>query len=53
MFDAVGSLAIGGLLAAVATFLVKTNVNALIGRSIPQSRLESLQQELEDDAIVR
>ncbi|XP_076817753.1 proton-coupled zinc antiporter SLC30A9, mitochondrial-like [Clavelina lepadiformis] len=53
VYDAIGSIAIGGLLGAVASFLVTTNVNALIGRSIPQSQLQSLQETLEDDAVVR
>uniref|UniRef100_H2ZJF1 Proton-coupled zinc antiporter SLC30A9, mitochondrial n=1 Tax=Ciona savignyi TaxID=51511 RepID=H2ZJF1_CIOSA len=53
LFDAVGSIVIGGLLGGVATFLVTTNANALIGRSIPPSRLEELQETLEDDAVVR
>ena len=53
MYDAIGSLAIGGLLGAVATFLVTTNVNALIGRSIAQSKVEQLQEMLEDDVVVR
>ena len=53
VYDAIGSLAIGGLLGAVATFLVTTNVNALIGRSIAQSKVEQLQEMLEDDVVVR
>ena len=53
IYDGVGSVAIGALLGAVATFLVTSNVNALIGKSIPQSRLEELQEMLEDDAVVR
>jgi len=53
IYDGIGSIAIGGLLGAVATFLVTSNANALIGKSIPQSRLEELQEMLEDDAVVR
>ncbi|XP_078481665.1 proton-coupled zinc antiporter SLC30A9, mitochondrial-like [Ciona intestinalis] len=53
LFDAVGSIMIGGLLGGVATFLVTSNANALIGRSIPPSRLEELQEMLEDDAVIR
>ncbi|KAL5481521.1 hypothetical protein EMCRGX_G021700 [Ephydatia muelleri] len=34
IYDAVGSIAIGGLLGAVALFLVQINVNALIGRYV-------------------
>nr|CAB3266221.1 zinc transporter 9-like [Phallusia mammillata] len=53
MYDAIGSIVIGGLLGTVATFLVTTNVNALIGRSIPQERMENLKEALEDDVCVR
>jgi len=53
IFDAIGSIAIGGLLGALATFIVATNINFLVGRSIPQGRLDLLQQQLEDDVVVR
>ena len=53
IFDAIGSIAIGGLLGALATFIVATNINFLVGRSIPQVRLDLLQQQLEDDVVVR
>ncbi|XP_077969781.1 proton-coupled zinc antiporter SLC30A9, mitochondrial-like [Styela clava] len=53
IYDCVGSIAIGGLLGLVATFLVRSNVEALIGQSIPQNRLDELQEQLEDDAVIR
>ena len=37
--DAVGSLAIGGLLGIVASFMIYTNTTALVGRSIPEEKL--------------
>lgn len=39
--DALGSLAIGGLLGCVATFMIYTNTTALVGRSIPEEKLVS------------
>ncbi|KAL0269050.1 UNVERIFIED_CONTAM: hypothetical protein PYX00_010790 [Menopon gallinae] len=51
--DAVGSLLVGGLLAGVATFIIYTNVAALVGRSIPQERLDRINAELESDVMIR
>ena len=42
MFDAIGSLLVGGLLGAVASFIIYTNVAALIGRSISQENLDNI-----------
>lgn len=53
IYDCVGSIAIGGLLGLVATFLVRSNVEALIGQSIPHNRLDELREQLEDDAVIR
>jgi len=53
MYDGIGSIMVGGLLGLVASFLVTTNVNALIGRSISPERVENLKQALEDDVVVR
>ena len=39
--DALGSLAIGGLLGIVASFMIYTNTTALVGRSIPEEKLVS------------
>ncbi|XP_018329901.1 zinc transporter 9 [Agrilus planipennis] len=51
--DAFGSLLIGGLLASVASFIIYSNVNALVGRSINQESLDKINAELEADVMVR
>lgn len=51
--DAVGSLVIASLLGSVASFMIYTNSQALVGRSIPDDRLEKINQELEGDIMVR
>lgn len=53
MFDAIGSLLVGGLLGAVAGFIIHTNAAALIGRSISQEDLDKINAELESDIMVR
>ena len=52
MFDATGSLLVGGLLGAVAGFIIHTNAAALIGRSISQEDLDRINAELEADIMV-
>lgn len=51
--DAVGSIIIGGLLGCVASFIIYTNVAALVGRSISQEFLEKINTELESDVMIR
>lgn len=51
--DAIGSCLIGGLLGLVASFIIKTNIAALMGRSIPVNRLTEINQELENDVMIR
>jgi len=51
--DAVGSLVIGGLLGSVASFMIHTNSAALIGRSIPDERIQEINKVLEGDIMVR
>ncbi len=51
--DAVGSLLVGGILGAVASFIIYTNVTALVGRSIPQEFLDKINYVLESDVMVR
>ena len=51
--DAAGSILIGGLLAAVASFMISSNSGALVGRSIPSDRLMEINRELEGDIMVR
>lgn len=52
MFDATGSLLVGGLLGAIAGFIIHTNAAALIGRSISQEDLDRINAELEADIMV-
>lgn len=65
--DAVGSLLVGGILGSVASFIIYSNVAALVGRlfcvycvaiivlfrSIPQEMLDKINSELESDVMVR
>ncbi|XP_017788402.1 PREDICTED: zinc transporter 9 [Habropoda laboriosa] len=53
MYDSLGSLVVGGLLGAVAGFIIHTNAAALIGRSISQEDLDTMNTELEADIMVR
>ncbi|XP_046740868.1 zinc transporter 9 [Diprion similis] len=53
MFDAIGSLVVGVLLGGVASFIIYTNVAALVGRSIPQESLDKINAELEADIMIR
>ena len=53
VFDAVGSLIIGSLLGGVATFIIKKNTVALVGRSIPSDTLNAINQIIEKDVIIR
>ena len=43
----------GGLLGSVASFMIYTNSGALVGRSIPDDRIEEINRELEGDIMVR
>ena len=67
--DAIGSIVIGGLLGTVATFMIWSNTNNLVGRwstscsrycptflshrSIPADRIAEINRELEGDIMVR
>ncbi|XP_075212575.1 solute carrier family 30 member 9 isoform X2 [Lycorma delicatula] len=51
--DAVGSLIIGGILGIVASFIIYSNVAALVGRSIPEEYLNKINAELESDVMIR
>ena len=53
IFDACGSLMIGGLLGIVASFVIVTNSGALVGKSIPPDRLAMINKFLESDQMVR
>ncbi|XP_026765372.1 zinc transporter 9 [Galleria mellonella] len=51
--DAIGSLLVGTVLAGVASFIILSNVNALVGRSIPQEQLDEINSVLERDFMIR
>lgn len=51
--DAVGSLLVGCMLGAVASFIIYTNVAALMGRSIQEEQLEKINTDLESDIMIR
>ncbi|KAJ7379538.1 hypothetical protein OS493_015330 [Desmophyllum pertusum] len=53
VFDAMGSVIIGGLLGSFAVFLILRNADFLIGRSIPVNRLQQIIEVLESDIVVR
>lgn len=53
VYDALGSIAIGGLLGTVAMFLIRRNADFLVGRSIPEERLKQIIDVLEQDIMVR
>jgi len=53
VYDAAGSIIIASLLASVASFMIYSNSQALVGRSIPEDRIEVLNKELEGDIMVR
>uniref|UniRef100_A0A8C3A5Q3 Solute carrier family 30 member 9 n=1 Tax=Cyclopterus lumpus TaxID=8103 RepID=A0A8C3A5Q3_CYCLU len=52
-YDSLGSLGVGTLLGAVSTFLIYTNTEALLGRSIQPERVQKLTEFLENDPAVR
>eukprot|EP00939_MAST-03C_sp_MAST-3C-sp1_P003894 g3894.t1 len=52
IFDAVGTVAVGGLLGAVAIMLVTKNKDMLVGRSIDKKRLDALKNALMKDDII-
>lgn len=48
-----GSIIIGFLLGSVASFVIYTNSQALVGRSIPPDQTSRMCQFLESDRILR
>ncbi|XP_058506319.1 proton-coupled zinc antiporter SLC30A9, mitochondrial [Solea solea] len=52
-YDSLGSLGVGTLLGAVSAFLIYTNTEALLGRSIQPERVQKLTEFLENDPAVR
>lgn len=52
-FDACGSIAIAGLLGFVATYIIKKNTVALVGKSIPRDALNKMNRIIEKDVLIR
>uniref|UniRef100_A0A672IL13 Proton-coupled zinc antiporter SLC30A9, mitochondrial n=1 Tax=Salarias fasciatus TaxID=181472 RepID=A0A672IL13_SALFA len=53
LYDSLGSLGVGTLLGTVSAFLIYTNTEALLGRSIQAERVQKLTEFLENDPAVR
>lgn len=53
VFDACGSLLIGSLLGFVASFIIKKNTIALVGKSIPRDTLNNINRIIEKDILIR
>ncbi|CAC5408093.1 SLC30A9 [Mytilus coruscus] len=53
LYDSVGSIVIGGLLAGVAGVIIKTNSAALLIRSIPLEKKDEISKDLEQDRMIR
>ncbi|CAG4940922.1 unnamed protein product [Colias eurytheme] len=51
--DAIGCLLVGTLLGGVASFIILSNVGALVGRSIRQEQLDEINSVLERDFMIR
>ncbi|CAF4707405.1 unnamed protein product [Rotaria socialis] len=51
--DAVGSLIVGCILGGVASFIIYSNTAALVGRSIHPNQIEAINNDLENDRMVR
>ncbi|KAJ8269461.1 hypothetical protein COCON_G00120680 [Conger conger] len=52
-YDCLGSLGVGTLLGTVSAFLIYTNTEALLGRSIQAEHVQKLTEFLENDPAVR
>uniref|UniRef100_A0A8C9VW97 Proton-coupled zinc antiporter SLC30A9, mitochondrial n=1 Tax=Scleropages formosus TaxID=113540 RepID=A0A8C9VW97_SCLFO len=53
LYDSLGSLGVGALLGTVSAFLIYTNTEALLGRSIQAEHVQKLTEFLENDPAVR
>ncbi|KAI6177127.1 Zinc transporter 9 domain protein [Aphelenchoides bicaudatus] len=51
--DSVGSILIGTLLGAVATFIIRSNATHLVGRSSPKKTTDDIVCILENDPVIR
>lgn len=52
-YDSLGSIGVGTLLGTVSAFLIYTNTEALLGRSIQAEHVQKLTEFLENDPAVR
>jgi zinc transporter 9 len=52
VFDAVGSIMIGGLLGVAASFLINKNSSALLGQSMPASKFNLIMETLRNDKVI-
>ncbi|XP_023932800.1 zinc transporter 9 isoform X2 [Lingula anatina] len=52
-YDSLGSVCIGGLLMFVANFILRSNLETIIGKSIPPKQLAGITSDLECDKVVR
>lgn len=53
VYDAMGSIIVGGILGTVAWFIISSNSAALVGRSIHENQLNKINKKLEDDVMIR
>jgi zinc transporter 9 len=52
IFDAIGSILIGGLLGVAASFLINKNSSALLGQSMPASKFNLIMETLRKDGVI-
>ncbi|XP_068596081.1 proton-coupled zinc antiporter SLC30A9, mitochondrial [Brachionichthys hirsutus] len=52
-YDSLGSIGVGTLLGTISAFLIYSNTEALLGRSIQAERVQKLTEILENDPAVR
>ncbi|XP_065845240.1 proton-coupled zinc antiporter SLC30A9, mitochondrial-like [Oscarella lobularis] len=53
VYDSIGSICIGSLLGCVAAFLIRRNMDFLVGRTIDSAKLRRIIEILENDVMVR
>ncbi|XP_072040142.1 proton-coupled zinc antiporter SLC30A9, mitochondrial-like [Amphiura filiformis] len=53
MYDSLGCIAVGGILASVSAFLIYSNAQSLIWRSIPEEDLTKIAEMMVNDPVVR
>ena len=53
IFDGLGSIMVGGVLARIAYTLTMKGTSELLGRSIPETERQAIKDNLENDSVVR